>query len=671
MITLSDLSVFFGNTELFSQVSFTIAERDRIALVGRNGAGKSTLLKLIAKQMSPTGGTIVTSEGTTVGYLPQVMNVADDTTLLAEVHKAFAAVQQMHDQLRRMEEQLAQRTDYDSEAYMQLLERYTILNDRYTLLATDNHTAEAERTLTGLGFRRDDFPRPTSEFSGGWRMRIEMAKLLLQSPDVLLLDEPTNHLDIQSIMWLEKFIAQKAGSVVIVSHDRTFLNNTTNRTIELACHRMTDYRVRYSDYVLLRAERREQQQRAYANQQKEIQEAQQFINRFRYKPSKAVQVQQKIKQLEKIVPIEIDEVDTSALRLKFPPCQRSGDFPVICNDVSKTFVVDELPTSTNTIPTRRTHHVFDHVNLALHRGEKVAFVGRNGEGKTTLVRCIMNEIEYDGELKVGHNVQIGYFAQNEAQQLDPTLSVFDTIDHVATGDVRLKIRDMLGAFMFGGEASDKLVRVLSGGERSRLAMLRLLLRPVNLLILDEPTNHLDMHSKDVLKEAIRSFDGTAIIVSHDRDFLNGLVSKVYEFGNGQVREYIGGIYEWCERFNQQMQATDNSSSGITGKSVSDNTPIQTPPHQQSAPQTTEQGMSYAQRKELQRQRSRVEKSIKAAEKNIEQMETRLAELDALFVEPDNAANMVLVSEYTTLKAALDEEMNKWEKLSEELEKIAL
>ena len=674
MITLSDLGVFFGNTELFSHISFTIGNRDRIALVGRNGAGKSTLLKIIAGEMKATTGIIVTSEGTTVGYLPQVMQLADDTTVMAETEKAFSAVQNMHEQLVHMEQQLALRDDYDSQEYMKMLEQYTALNDRCAMLDTDNHEAEAERTLTGLGFQRSDFQRPTREFSGGWRMRIELAKILLQAPEVLLLDEPTNHLDIESIMWLEKFIAQKAGSVVLVSHDRTFLNNTTDRTIELSCHRMTDYKVKYTEYVKLRAERREQQLRAYANQQREIQEAQDFINRFRYKPSKAVQVQQKIKQLEKIVPIEIDEVDTSALRLKFPPCQRSGDFPVICQDVGKTFVNTSTSSGDATAQADNVKHVFSHVDLTLRRGEKVAFVGRNGEGKTTMVRCIMNDIEHDGDLKVGHNVQIGYFAQNEAQLLDPTLTVYDTIDRVATGDVRLKIRDMLGAFMFGGKASDKQVKVISGGERSRLAMLRLLLRPVNLLILDEPTNHLDMHSKDVLKEAIKAFDGTAIIVSHDRDFLNGLVSKVYEFGNGQVREYIGGIYDWCEHFNKErLQAfEDKKTSATMTSSVSpkdnDKAVSQSKKNPESASTSS---MSYAERKEMQRQRNRVEKNIKQAEKNIEQIEARLKELDDLFVQPDNASNMVLVNEYTTLRKALEEEMNKWETLNEEMEQLNL
>ena len=688
MITLADIGVFFGSAELFSHVSFTVGNRDRIALVGRNGAGKSTLLKLIAGEVVPTTGRIVVSDGTTVGYLPQVMTLQDDTTLIEETRKAFAMQQQMQQRLADMERQLSERDDYDSEDYMKLLERYTALNDHCAVMNTDNAEAETERTLIGLGFRRSDFQRPTREFSGGWRMRIELAKLLLQAPEVLLLDEPTNHLDIESIMWLERFITQKAGSVIIVSHDRTFLNNTTDRTIELSCHRMTDYKVKYSDYVRLRAERREQQMRAYANQQREIQEAQQFINRFRYKPSKAVQVQQKIKQLEKIVPIEIDEVETAALRLKFPPCQRSGDFPIICKEVGKTFinssgrettegrtnVVNGDGKSGTTEENNTSKHVFSNVNLTLRRGEKVAFVGRNGEGKTTLVRCIMNDISHDGELKVGHNVQIGYFAQNEAQRLDPTLTVFDTIDHVATGDVRLKLRDLLGAFMFGGEESDKQVKVLSGGERSRLAMLRLLLKPVNLLILDEPTNHLDMHSKDVLKEAIKAFDGTAIIVSHDRDFLNGLVSKVYEFADGRVSEYIGGIFDWCRHFDRQMSAQhDEEKRGHAAQSatVKDAEKAAEVKEKTTASPSSVPSVSYAERKERQRQRNRIEKDIKMSEKNIEKMEARLKELDSLFIQPENASNMVLVTEYTSLRAAIEEEMNRWEQLSESLENYTL
>lgn len=532
MISVENLKVEFGVKPLFEDASFVINDKDRIALVGKNGAGKSTMLKILCGQQRPTGGTVAIPNEATIGYLPQVMKLSDDTTVIEETRKAFADRTRQKERLDSMEREMGERTDYESDEYMALVERFTHEHERYMMMGGENYEAAIERTLTGLGFLRTDFDRPTSEFSGGWRMRIELAKILLQSPDVLLLDEPTNHLDIESIQWLEQFLAQSAKAVVLVSHDRAFINNVTNRTLEISCGRVIDYKVNYDKYVVLRAERREQQLRAYENQQKEIADMKAFIERFRYQATKAVQVQQKIKQLEKIVPIEIDEVDNSALRLKFPPCLRSGDYPVICDEVGKTY---------------GSHTVFSRANLTIKRGEKVAFVGRNGEGKTTLVKCIMGEIPYDGSLKIGHNVQIGYFAQNQAQLLDENLTVFQTIDNVARGEIRLRINDILGAFMFGGEESEKKVKVLSGGERSRLAMIRLLLEPVNFLILDEPTNHLDMTSKDVLKEAIRAFDGTAIIVSHDRDFLDGLVDKVYEFAGGKVREYIGGIYDWIER----------------------------------------------------------------------------------------------------------------------------
>ena len=542
MISVENLKVEFGVKPLFEDASFVINDKDRIALVGKNGAGKSTMLKILCGQQRPTAGTVAIPNEATIGYLPQVMKLSDDTTVIEETRKAFADRTRQKERLDSMEREMGERTDYESDEYMALVERFTHEHERYMMMGGENYEAAIERTLTGLGFLRTDFDRPTSEFSGGWRMRIELAKILLQSPDVLLLDEPTNHLDIESIQWLEQFLAQSAKAVVLVSHDRAFINNVTNRTLEISCGRVIDYKVNYDKYVVLRAERREQQLRAYENQQKEIADMKAFIERFRYQATKAVQVQQKIKQLEKIVPIEIDEVDNSALRLKFPPCLRSGDYPVICDEVGKTY---------------GSHTVFSHANLTIKRGEKVAFVGRNGEGKTTLVKCIMGEIPYDGSLKIGHNVQIGYFAQNQAQLLDENLTVFQTIDNVARGEIRLRINDILGAFMFGGEESEKKVKVLSGGERSRLAMIRLLLEPVNFLILDEPTNHLDMTSKDVLKEAIRAFDGTAIIVSHDRDFLDGLVDKVYEFAGGKVREYIGGIYDWIERGDSPQQNTQN------------------------------------------------------------------------------------------------------------------
>ena len=539
MISVEGLKVEFGVKPLFSDASFVINDRDRIALVGKNGAGKSTLLKILSGKERPTAGTVSVPSDTTIGYLPQVMILQDDTTVREEAQKAFADVQKVKDRIDHMEQLLNSRTDYESADYMALVDKYTSEHERYLMMGAESYEAQIERTLTGLGFERSDLERPTSEFSGGWRMRIELAKILLIRPNVLLLDEPTNHLDIESIQWLEQFLAQSSSAVVLVSHDRAFINNVSNRTLEISCGKIIDYRVKYDEYVVLRRERREQQLRAYENQQKEMADIRDFVERFRYKATKAVQVQQRLRQLEKIVPIEIDEVDNSSLHLKFPPCLRSGDYPIICDEVGKAY---------------GSHQIFKNVNLTIKRGEKVAFVGKNGEGKSTLVKCIMGEIPYDGNLKVGHNVQIGYFAQNQAQLLDESLTVFQTIDNVAKGDVRLKINDILGAFMFGGEASDKYVKVLSGGERSRLAMIRLLLEPVNLLILDEPTNHLDMPSKDVLKEAIKAFDGTAIIVSHDREFLDGLVSRVYEFGGGMVREHIGGIYDFLK--TKQISSLD-------------------------------------------------------------------------------------------------------------------
>lgn len=545
MVSVEGLKVEFGVKPLFRDVSFVINERDRIALVGKNGAGKSTLLKILNGQQKPTAGVISIPNDTTIGYLPQVMKIADDTTVKEETRKAFSDSMRMKEHLEHMQNELGSRTDYDSASYMELVEKFTQEHDRYLMMGGENYEAEIERTLTGLGFTQDDFDRPTSEFSGGWRMRIELAKILLRRPDVLLLDEPTNHLDIESIQWLEQFLAQSAKAVVLVSHDRAFINNVTNRTIEITCGHIEDYKVKYDQYVVLRAERREQQLRAYENQQKEIADTKAFIERFRYQATKAVQVQQRIRQLEKIVPIEVDEVDNKRMHLKFPPCLRSGDYPIICDELRKDY---------------GSHTVFKGVTFTLKRGEKVAFVGKNGEGKSTLVKCIMGEIPYTGTLTVGHNVQIGYFAQNQAQLLDEELTIYETIDRVATGDMRLKINDLLGAFMFGGETSEKKVKVLSGGERSRLAMIRLLLQPVNLLILDEPTNHLDMPSKDVLKEAIQAFDGTVILVSHDRDFLNGLVSKVYEFGGGQVKEHLGGVYDFIRSHAQSMgDDADNHS----------------------------------------------------------------------------------------------------------------
>ena len=646
MISVEGLTVEFGVKPLFLNASFVINDRDRIALVGKNGAGKSTMLKILCGKQQPTSGNVAVPNDQTVGYLPQVMILQNDTTVREEARKAFAKVTQMKAKIDEMNRQLADRTDYESDSYMALVEKFTQEHERYMMMGGDNYEAEIERTLSGLGFTKNDFDRPTSEFSGGWRMRIELAKILLQKPDVLLLDEPTNHLDIESIQWLEQQLAQSTRAVVLVSHDRAFINNVTNRTLEISCGKVIDYKVKYDEYVKLRAERREQQIRAYENQQKEIAETKQFIERFRYQATKAVQVQQRIRQLEKIVPIEIDEVDNSSLHLKFPPCLRSGDYPVICDQVAKNY---------------GNHLVFSNVDMLIKRGEKVAFVGKNGEGKSTLVKCIMGEIPFDGTLKVGHNVQIGYFAQNQAQLLDESLSVFETIDNVAKGEIRLKINDILGAFMFGGEASEKKVKVLSGGERSRLAMIRLLLEPVNFLILDEPTNHLDMQSKDVLKEAIKAFDGTVILVSHDRDFLDGLVDKVYEFGGGKVREHLGGIYEYL-RFHNAENITDALGSGTAPKQEEQEKKTVANEHKEK-----DSALSYAERKEQQKKISRIQKQVKESEKRIEEMEAKLEELGKQLEQPENASDMTLVNKYTELQSALDEEMQKWEELSLQLE----
>lgn len=649
MISVDNLTVEFGTRPLFHDVSYVINDHDRIALVGKNGAGKSTMLKIICGLQKPTSGTIGIPNNCEIGYLPQVMKLSDDTTVLEETRKAFAGRTKMQAELKKMEQEMADRTDYESDSYMQLVERFTQEHERYQLMGGDNYEADIERTLTGLGFERSDFDRPTREFSGGWRMRIELAKILLRKPDVLLLDEPTNHLDIESIQWLEQFIMNSPAALLLVSHDRAFINNVTNRTLEITCGHVEDYKVKYNEYLVLRKERREQQIRAWQNQQKEIADAKAFIERFRYQATKAVQVQQKIRQLEKIVPIEVDEVDNKVMHLKFPPCLRSGDYPVICDEVSKAY---------------GNHVIFSHVNMTIKRGEKVAFVGKNGEGKSTLVKCIMGEIPFTGKLKIGHNVEIGYFAQNQAQMLDENLSIYDTIDEVATGDMRLKINDLLGAFMFGGEISEKKVKVLSGGERSRLAMIRLLLEPVNLLILDEPTNHLDMPSKDVLKEAIKAFDGTAIIVSHDRDFLDGLVFKVFEFGGGKVKEHLGGVYDWIRSQNaqqaqeQQVQQAQQTVEQPQPKPVADTTPKQ-PEHVES----------YAEHKERQKKINKAKKAVAESEKKIASMEARLKELDALLMDPKNASDMKLVTEYTTTKDALDKENDRWMELSEALESL--
>ena len=645
MISVEGLKVEFNATPLFQEVSYVVNKKDRIALVGKNGAGKSTMLKILAGLQRPTEGVVAIPRECTIGYLPQVMKLADERTVLQEAELAFEHIFEMQAELERMNQELADRTDYDSPDYQKLIDRFTHENERFLMMGGTNYQAELERTLQGLGFSRADFNRPTREFSGGWRMRIELAKLLLRRPDVLLLDEPTNHLDIESIQWLENFLATKANAVVLVSHDRAFLNNVTTRTIEISCGRIYDYKVKYDEFVDLRQERREQQLRAYENQQKQIEDTEAFIERFRYKATKAVQVQSRIKQLEKIERIEVDEVDNSALRLKFVCSSRSGNYPVICEEVRKAY---------------GNHLVFDHVNLTINRGEKVAFVGKNGEGKSTLVKCIMDEItDYGGRLTLGHNVQLGYFAQNQAQLLDESLTVFDTIDRVAVGDIRLKIRDILGAFMFGGEASDKKVKVLSGGERTRLAMIKLLLEPVNFLILDEPTNHLDMRSKDILKEAIREFDGTVIVVSHDRDFLDGLVTKVYEFGGGQVKEHLGGIYDFL-----QKKQIDNLAELQLSAS-----PTQTKSQQPAEAQPSAAKLSYEQQKELNKKLKKVERRVADCEAEIEQTEAAIAMLEAQMATPEGASDMTLYERHTRLKQQLDKAVEAWEEASIELESL--
>lgn len=643
MISVENLNVEFSATPLLENVTYVINKKDRIALVGKNGAGKSTMLKILAGMQQPTSGVVSVPKDLTIGYLPQVMILNDRHTVMEEAELAFEHIFNLQADINRMNEELAERTDYDSESYHALIDRFTHENERFLMMGGTNFQAEIERTLMGLGFNRSDFDRPTSEFSGGWRMRIELAKLLLRRPDVLLLDEPTNHLDIESIQWLENFLKTSANAVVLVSHDRAFINNVTTRTIEINCRRIYDYKVPYDQFIELRKERREQQLRAYENQQKQIQDTEDFIERFRYKATKAVQVQSRIKQLEKIVPLEVDEEDNTSLRLKFPPAPRSGSYPVVTEDLKKAY---------------GKHVVFHDVNMTISRGEKIAFVGKNGEGKSTLVKCIMNEIDYEGKLTLGHNVMIGYFAQNQAQLLDESMTVFDTIDYVAKGDIRTKIRDILGAFMFGGEASDKKVKVLSGGERSRLAMIKLLLEPVNLLILDEPTNHLDMRSKDVLKDAIRDFDGTVIVVSHDRDFLDGLVTKVYEFGGGVVKEHLGGIYEFLqkkkiENLNDLQRKPELSASPVT----QDKEPAQ----------VSENKLSYEARKEQNKKLRKLEKQVADCEKRIEDLEATIAGVETQMATPEGAADMSLYARHQELKKEMDKAVEEWEEASMELE----
>ena len=659
MVSVNDLTMEFSARPIFSDVSFVINKTDKIGLAGKNGAGKSTMLKIIAGLQQPTSGSVSKPSEVTIGYLPQQMKLADDTSIINEARKAFAHIDEHKAHLEDLNNQLATRTDYESDSYAKLIEDIEYLNDRLSMEGADNMEAEVEKTLMGLGFSREDFDRPTSEFSGGWRMRVELAKILLQKPDLLLLDEPTNHLDIESIQWLEQFLQTKAKAVMLVSHDRAFLDNVTRRTIEISCGKAYDYKVSYTPYTELRKERVEQQMRAYENQQKQIADIKAFIERFRYQATKAIQVQSRIKQLEKIVPIEVDEVDNSRLRLKFPPAPRSGDFPLILEDVGKAY---------------GDHQVFDHAEFRIRRGEKVAFVGKNGEGKSTLVKCIMGEIDHTGMLKLGHNVKIGYFAQNQAQLLDEDLTVFETIDNVAVGDIRLKIRDILGAFMFGGEASDKKVKVLSGGEKTRLAMIKLLLEPVNFLILDEPTNHLDLKTKDILKDAIRDFDGTVIIVSHDRDFLDGLVEKVYEFGGGKVRENLGGIYDFLRSKNLEnlrdleltksptgKQSANSQESPTAIENAEKNSSKETP-LSQSAPK-----LSYAEQKAKEKVVKKAEKKVNDAEVEITRLETLQKEIEEKISAGDTSQETL--DAYAKAQKDLENGMSIWELATMELEEL--
>lgn len=641
MISVQNLKVEFSSQVLFDNVSFVVNKKDKIALVGKNGAGKSTLLKIFAGIQNPTSGQVSRSSDITIGFLPQTMNLSDCCTAKEEVQKAFSHIDELDKQIDELNVQLAERTDYESESYQDLIDTLTHKNDLRAMYQSENYEAEIEKTLIGLGFERTDFDRPTSEFSGGWRMRIELAKILLQRPDVLLLDEPTNHLDIESIQWLENFLKTQANMLVLVSHDKAFIDNVTNRTIEISCGKIYDYNVNYSHFIELRKERIEQQKRAYENQQKMIHDTEEFIEKFRYKPTKSVQVQSRIKQLEKIERIEIDEVDNSHLRLKFPPAPRSGDYPVIANDLSKSY---------------GDHNVFHDCTFTIKRGEKVAFVGKNGAGKSTLVKCIMHEIPFDGELKIGHNVEIGYFAQNQAMLLDENLTVHDTIDYATTGEIRTRINDILGAFMFGGAASEKKVKVLSGGERSRLAMIQLLLQPVNLLILDEPTNHLDIRTKDILKEAIKEFDGTVIVVSHDRDFLDGLVDKVYEFGNGLVKEHLCGIYEFLE-YKKLSSLQELEKNDAPQK----DSPAKTEEVSQSKP-------SYLEQKETQKRIRHAEKRIKELETKINTYESEIKEIENLLSSGTNT-DQSIYTKHQELNEALENAMMEWETANEEFETL--
>ena len=637
MLSVENLKVEFGVKPLFEDASFVINDRERVCLVGRNGAGKSTLLKIIAGIMMPSEGSVVLPQGATVGYLPQVLKVSDSQSLIEEAETAFGQLKAMQEKYENINERLCVRTDYDSPEYGALIEQASVLQERLQMLGINSFKADTERTLLGLGFEREDFDRPTSEFSGGWRMRIELAKILLQKPDLLLLDEPTNHLDIESILWLENFLRKESkSSVMLVSHDRTFLNNVTTRTLEISCGHIVDYKVKYDEYVTLRAERREQQLRAYENQQKEIADIKAFVERFRYQATKAVQVQSRLKQLEKMIPVEVDDIDNSSLRLRFNAPSRSGDYPLICKGLTKAF---------------GSHNVFRNVNLTVRRGEKAAFVGRNGEGKSTFVKCIMGQVDYTGELKIGHNVEIGYYAQNQAMLLDESLTVYDTVDRVATGHVRLRIKNNLAAFMSGGERSDKKVGVLSGGERSRLAMIKLLLQPVNFLIVDEPTNHLDMKTKDVLKEAVREFDGTVLIVSHDRDFLDGLVDRIYEFRNHGMREHMGGIKDFLP--NDFSAKTDEK---------------ETPARKDEGTSNNNQ-LTYERQKELRKKKNKIERQISETESAIAELEDSIAHIERQMSTPEGASDMTLLEKHRSASAQLEKHMQVWEQAMQELENI--
>lgn len=641
MISVDKLTIRFGSTTLFSDVSYVVNPRDRIALVGKNGAGKSTMLKVFAGLQPPSTGNVAIPKDITIGYLPQHMIHNDGVTVREEAEKAFAHIFELKEEVERLSNELSTREDYDSPEYAKIIDHLTHTNERLDMIGANDFQGQVEKTLLGLGFLRSDFERQTSEFSGGWRMRIELAKILLQRPDVLLLDEPTNHLDIESIQWLEDFLKTSGSAVILVSHDRAFIDNVTNRTIEISCGKIYDYKVSYSEYVELRKERREQQLRAYENQQKQIQDTEDFIERFRYKATKANQVQSRIKQLEKMEVIEIDEEDNSALRLKFPPAPHSGTITVEAQNLTKAY---------------GEKVILDNIDITIKRGDKVAFVGKNGEGKTTLVKCIMEQVEYSGLLKLGHLVKIGYFAQNQASLLNEELSVFETIDQVATGDIRTKIRDILGAFMFGGEASDKKVKVLSGGERTRLAMIRLLLEPVNLLVLDEPTNHLDMRSKDVLKEAIKAFNGTVIVVSHDREFLDGLVDRVYEFANHKVIEHIGGIYDFLSAKKlASLQELERNANATEKKQATSN--------------VSDNKLSYEAKKEQQKKIRKAEKAVQEAENQVNKLEEILAGIEEKLSVPENATDASLFEEYNKRKHELEQKMYEWELLSEELENL--